>query len=218
MIVKMENTKVTKENFIKIKDIVIFILLVLWMIIPVLQSFDETYDIYNNWKEVILSLCYTLSLEELKSRSYEFSKNTLLHFSIFERSLVAQLFASKNFLRDRETILNSIKNGTSCPPFFSDSFSFYYSLSIIKEFDLTYDIFCLCLICEILRSYIARRNQKHSTFEQVQNNSLTNSINTLVFDWLRENFKNLSIVFSFLFSFLSFLLIPIFRTMFQLKS
>lgn len=45
MIVKMENTKVTKENFIKIKDIVIFILLLLWMIIPVLQSFDETYDI-----------------------------------------------------------------------------------------------------------------------------------------------------------------------------
>lgn len=41
----MENTKVTKENFIKIKDIVIFILLLLWMIIPVLQSFDETYDI-----------------------------------------------------------------------------------------------------------------------------------------------------------------------------
>lgn len=41
----MENTKVTKENFIKIKDIVIFILLLLWMIIPVLQSFDETYNI-----------------------------------------------------------------------------------------------------------------------------------------------------------------------------
>lgn len=41
----MEDTKVTKEKFIKIKDIVIFILLLLWMIIPVLQSFDETYDI-----------------------------------------------------------------------------------------------------------------------------------------------------------------------------
>lgn len=41
----MEDTKVTKEKFIKIRDIVIFILLLLWMIIPVLQSFDETYDI-----------------------------------------------------------------------------------------------------------------------------------------------------------------------------
>ena len=41
----MENIKITKEKMIKIKDILIFVLLLLWIIMPVLQTIHETHDI-----------------------------------------------------------------------------------------------------------------------------------------------------------------------------
>lgn len=43
----MEKFKISKEKLIKIQDIVIFILLLLWMIMPILQTFKVMYKIIN---------------------------------------------------------------------------------------------------------------------------------------------------------------------------
>ena len=43
----MEKFKISKEKLIKKQDIVIFILLLLWMILPILQTFKVMYKIIN---------------------------------------------------------------------------------------------------------------------------------------------------------------------------
>ena len=48
----MDEIKITKEKFLKVKDIVIFVLLALWIFMPVLQSFRIVY------KVVRLNKCY----------------------------------------------------------------------------------------------------------------------------------------------------------------
>lgn len=43
----MEKLKLTKEKLIKIQDVIIFILLVLWMLMPVMQSLKISYEKWN---------------------------------------------------------------------------------------------------------------------------------------------------------------------------
>ena len=43
----MENIKITKEKFIKIKEGVLFILLLLWLVMPVLKSFYPVRRMFN---------------------------------------------------------------------------------------------------------------------------------------------------------------------------
>ena len=43
----MENIKITKEKFIKIKEGVLFILLLLWLVMPVLKSFYQVRRMFN---------------------------------------------------------------------------------------------------------------------------------------------------------------------------
>ena len=45
----MENIKISKEKLIKIKDVVIFILLFLWMLMPILQTVSGIQAIMDKW-------------------------------------------------------------------------------------------------------------------------------------------------------------------------
>lgn len=65
----MENLKISKEKFMKVKDVIIFILLFLWMIMPILQSFKITYEFLQK-TNIYFVLMKTISVVGISTATF----------------------------------------------------------------------------------------------------------------------------------------------------
>jgi hypothetical protein len=169
---------------------------------PLIRSAPSQNKFFYLWQEGVHMSATALALAELQGRSEVIGRQQLFAAATFEQSLIAGIQKESTYHEGRRYYLSRFSNRKVPPPFASDTFSFFYFLTIIRD-DLGSFLsdFSLCLCVDIVRSLLVRRTARdndNSAPPAAQPSSAGSALDNLqaaIVAWMNRTFPSTHFVF-----------------------